>query len=93
VSSLAGELDEVLQAESRMQEVAEMMSVFTHQLAEQQEDVVFIAETTQEVEDDVDAGHSQLVKAAAQRRVARHIYVTMTLLLSAVLIFLDFIFD
>ena len=45
------------------------------------------------VEDDVDSGHSQLVKAAAQRRVARHIYVTMTLLLSAVLIFLDFIFD
>jgi hypothetical protein len=55
--------------------------------------VAAIFEITEEVEADVDAGHEQLIDASKRRRVARHIYVTITMVLSFILLFMDFVFD
>jgi t-SNARE complex subunit (syntaxin) len=62
-------------------------------VAAQAEVVDHVHATTGQVLDDVDAGHAQLVKAAATRRTARHVYVTVTLALAALLLFLDYVFD
>lgn len=69
---------------------------FSHsseKVAEQAEDVSAVFEVTEEVEADVDAGLEQLIDASKRRRVARHIYVTITLVLSFILLFMDFVFD
>mmetsp|Transcript_11107 Transcript_11107/g.26059 ORF Transcript_11107/g.26059 Transcript_11107/m.26059 type:complete len:209 (-) Transcript_11107:161-787(-) len=92
-SSLAGELDEVLETEVRMREVAELVSLFSTQLASQTGDVAQLDALTAEISTDVDKGHEQLIKASQRRRVARHVYVTLTLLLSFGLLVLDFVFD
>jgi hypothetical protein len=55
--------------------------------------VAAIFEITEEVEADVDAGHEQLIDASKRRRVARHIYVTITMVLSFILLLMDFVFD
>jgi len=90
---LAGELEGVLQTEMKMREVSEIMSLFSDKVAAQTQDVEAIFETTEAVVDDVDAGHEQLISASKRRRVARHIYVSITLVLSFVLLVMDFVFD
>ena len=92
-ASLAGELDGVLATENRMREVAELMSHFSAHVAEQAEQVDSIEATTTAVDEDVTAGHEQLLKAHAAGRRARHLYVGVVLALSFALLFIDLIFD
>lgn len=89
---LAGELDAVLKTEMKMREVSEIMALFSDKVAAQTEDVEAIFDTTESVVEDVDAGHEQLISASKRRRVARHIYVTITLVLSFIILFMDMLF-
>uniref|UniRef100_A0A7S2SJP4 t-SNARE coiled-coil homology domain-containing protein n=1 Tax=Rhizochromulina marina TaxID=1034831 RepID=A0A7S2SJP4_9STRA len=91
-ASLQSELDDVVKIETKMREITELMHLFSAKVAQQQEDVTSIHNMTEEAGDDIDKGLGELVRSAKATRMFRVIYVAFTLILTLLLVLLDFAF-
>lgn len=82
-------LDGVQKAESQMMQVTALLSQFANLIAEQQEEVQVIADSTKESRKNVDSGREKLVQATEQKRKGRHYFAWIIFTMGLVLLFLN----
>jgi hypothetical protein len=82
-------LDGVQKAESQMMQVTALLSQFANLIAEQQEEVQVIAESTKDSRKNVDSGREKLVQATEQKRKGRHYFAWIIFTMGLALLFLN----